>query len=834
MTTKDAGTPEPHDGESSAEQAAQAGPQGEQDMAGVDAATTPDAEQDETFDTEQAVTAGTEQEPDAAAQESAVPAEETHAAAAPEPGAEAGPEVADERTTETVASTEHEPTSVEAPVGEPAPAVDRHEAETTAIPVTPTAPSPADRADAAEDETTAMPIGRATPSSAPAVPAQQLPGQARPSAQAPAASTHAGDDEDPTVVGSVSRPTAAPDQRPAVAAASTRPPAADDGADRVSTASSSARVGFGDSGDRPSRTAGLSGLLGSTWARVGAVAVVLIAAYLVLALWQGGRISSGTTVAGVDVGGLSKADATTKLEAESARVSKLPVTVTVGDGRAQVQPASAGLSVDVARSLDGLGGSGIGPGHVFGFLGGGEDRPAVVRTDRNRLADAVDDATRPLLSKAPVDGKVSFENGKVKVVRSTSGQGIDADALAAKIGKEWPANREYSTTITERDGRLTNEEIDRFVSTFADKAMSEDLTVTDGRSDASLSPKQLSRVLSVKNDRGRLSPVVDTEKLADTLMKEQPEFDHPARNARIELAAGQPKITPGEDGSKLDRAKLGAAVLAGLTSEDHKATVATTPVKPRISTEEAKAVNTTTAISEFRSRFPGGPTNVARTKNIKVALSILNGQVVAPGEQFSLVQALGGEMTPEQGYVEAPTIQDGHERAALGGGVSQVSTTMYNTAFFAGVQLDEHKAHSFWISRYPMGREATLWIPVLDNKWTNTTGAPILIQAGTEGNEVVMRFYGKKTFTVETTTGKPYDYSEPKTIYDDHPGCIKVFPQRGFSVKVTRVVKQGGAVVKNETTTTTYKAANNIICGKAPSGSPSAPTTPKPTAPPQD
>ncbi|AKU17659.1 VanW family protein [Luteipulveratus mongoliensis] len=569
------------------------------------------------------------------------------------------------------------------------------------------------------------------------------------------------------------------------------------------------------------------------WWPIGGLALLLILGYVGTALWEGDRISSGTTVGGVDVGGLGKDEAAARLTTEAAKVSKLPVTVSLDKDRVEIQPASAGLGLDVEKSLAGLTDRGFGPGDVFGYFTGGGDKPAVTKANPATLAEAIDKATRTVITGNPVDGKVSFENGKVEVVRSKPGQGVDSDALAAQIGKEWPAKRAFSTQVSEREGRLKNAEIDRFVKEFGDKAMSGDLTVTDGKVSTKLTPGQLSAVLSVKSSGGKLTPSLDSEKLADKIMSLKPELATPARNAKVQLVSGQPKVTPSVDGTEIDRAKLGPAVIAALTTDERTATIATKPVKAKVTTEQVQALDAKNVVSEFRSRFPTGPSNAARTKNIRVALSILNGQVVGAGEQFSLVKALGGEMTAAQGYVEAPTIQDGHERAAMGGGVSQVSTTVYNTAFFAGVQLDEHKPHSFWIPRYPMGREATLWIPDLDNKWTNTTGAPILIEAGVQGNEVVMRFYGKKTFTVETTTGPQRSFTQPKTIYDNHPGCIRVPPQRGFTVDVKRVVKQGGTVVKNETLTTTYKAANNIICGPPPSGGSTAPP-PGSTNPPTD
>lgn len=593
------------------------------------------------------------------------------------------------------------------------------------------------------------------------------------------------------------------------------------------------------------------------WALAGMAAAALVLACLALSLLQGGKVASGTSVAGVDVGGLSKSEAQDKLTAEAARIGNKPVTVKTNDQSFQVVPAKAGLAIDVPASLDGLTRSALNPANITKLFGGGEERNAVVKSQSTALVDAVDQASRSVLTDAPKDGSVSFEKGEVKVVRSEPGQGVNAEDLASQIGKGWPAKTEYSAPVAEREGRLKNSEITRFVDEFATKAMSDPVTVTNGSVNTELTPRQLSDMLKVNNKSGKLSATIDNKLVADTVLEQKPTLEKPAKNAKVTLIDGKPSVTPSEDGTTIDEAKLGPAVFAALTSDSRTATIVAKPSKAKITTDDVKALNTTDVISEFRSKFPGGASNAARTKNIRVALSFLDGQVVGAGEQFSLIQALGGDTTAAQGYVEAPTIQDGHERAALGGGVSQVSTTVYNTAFFAGVQLDSHKAHSFWIPRYPMGREATLWIPHIDNKWTNTTGAPILIQAGVQGNEVVMRFFGKKTFTVESNTGGKYAVTQPKTIYDDHPGCIRVPPEQGFSVDVSRVVKKDGVVVENKTTTTTYKPANNIICGKAPSGggdkkpaktsgstptgttpSPSASTAPPPaatpTAPPND
>ena len=113
--------------------------------------------------------------------------------------------------------------------------------------------------------------------------------------------------------------------------------------------------------------------------------------------------------------------------------------------------------------------------------------------------------------------------------------------------------------------------------------------------------------------------------------------------------------------------------------------------------------------------------------NIKLASRIINGTYIPPGEQFSMNGILG-ERTAAKGYIEAGIIRGGRAATSYGGGISQVSTTIFNAAFFSGMQLDAWTPHYYYISRYPEGREATISWPDLHNKFTNTTDGGVLIQ----------------------------------------------------------------------------------------------------------
>ncbi|MCB1299764.1 MAG: VanW family protein, partial [Tetrasphaera sp.] len=143
----------------------------------------------------------------------------------------------------------------------------------------------------------------------------------------------------------------------------------------------------------------------------------------------------------------------------------------------------------------------------------------------------------------------------------------------------------------------------------------------------------------------------------------------------------------------------------------------------------------------FTTHFPYAPD---RTHNITLAAKRLNGAYVAPGETFSL-NAWLGQRTPEKGYRGAPVIYNGRLTKDYGGGISQVSTTLFNAIFFSGAQIDQYTPHSFYISRYPEGREATISWPNVDNRFTNTTKGGILIQASVGPDSITVTFKGKKT-----------------------------------------------------------------------------------------
>jgi vancomycin resistance protein YoaR len=231
-------------------------------------------------------------------------------------------------------------------------------------------------------------------------------------------------------------------------------------------------------------------------------------------------------------------------------------------------------------------------------------------------------------------------------------------------------------------------------------------------------------------------------------------------------------------------------------------------VQPRLTTAQAEKIKPKEVISTFSTQFPYNP---PRTENITIAARTLNGTFVAPGQTFSLNGVLG-QRTAAKGYNSAPVIVNGRLTKDFGGGISQLSTTLFNAIFFSGARIEEHHPHSFYISRYPEGREATISWPDVDNRFTNDTGYGILIQAFVSGNSVTVTFHGTKVWDIEAAKGPRRNVVQPKNIVDDRPTCVPQTPTPGFDVTVTRIFKKAGKVVKTSSFNTHYIPEDNVRC----------------------
>ena len=346
---------------------------------------------------------------------------------------------------------------------------------------------------------------------------------------------------------------------------------------------------------------------------------------------------------------------------------------------------------------------------------------------------------------------------------------------------------------------------------FADVAVSSPVTVTANGKSFAVAPQAFAPAVVLAPDAsGRITPHADPTKLAAVVRAaaEKAGVEVEAKDAVVTFAGRTPTVRPHVPGVALDDSSVVEQVWKAISTTTRTATVATTTTEPKLTTAVAKATLPKGRISSFTTRFPAGQ---PRVHNIRLAAKLINGTYIPPGRQFSMNGILG-ERTKAKGYIEAGIIRGGRAATSYGGGISQVSTTIFNAAFFSGMQLDAWTPHYYYISRYPEGREATISWPDLHNKFTNTTDGGVLIEVTTTRSSITVTFWGTKKYDVTATKSARYDVVPPKTFSDPGPDCLDQSPVPGFKVDVGRIVKQGGKVVKTEKFTTNYRPEDDVTC----------------------
>lgn len=549
---------------------------------------------------------------------------------------------------------------------------------------------------------------------------------------------------------------------------------------------------------------------GAIAALVGAF-VLLVAGYLGVAAYTSGRTPSDTKVGGVQVGGMEPAAARKALSSAVTERGAAPVTLTAGGKSATIAPAEAGLTIDLDGSISDLTGFSLNPAKVVGHLTGGVTRSLKTQVDDDKLKAAVTKAAAAL-AVAPKEGAISVAGGKVAVAAPVKGQSVEVDKTAELIASSWPRSAPIVAPVTDATPKVSADELQRVKTEFADKAMSGPIAVKAGDKSFEIAAATLAPAISFPADsEGKITPTFDDKVIIDVVAKAADKADATtkAKDATVVFANGQPSVVPSQTGVALDPTKIVAPVTAALTAPERAAIVPVTVSQPKFTTEKAKATLPKGMISTFTTRFD--PNGGGRVANIRLAARTLNGTYVPPGGTFSLNGVLG-QRTPEKGYQKGGVIQNGRLSENYGGGISQVSTTVFNAAFFSGMKFLEYSPHGFYISRYPEGREATISFPSPDNKWVNTTDGGVYIRASSSGGEVTVSFYGVKKWDITANKGPRRNIVPFKKITDPSPKCITQTPTPGFDVTVTRTFKQGGKTVRTEAFNTHYIPEDDVDC----------------------
>jgi vancomycin resistance protein YoaR len=333
-----------------------------------------------------------------------------------------------------------------------------------------------------------------------------------------------------------------------------------------------------------------------------------------------------------------------------------------------------------------------------------------------------------------------------------------------------------------------------------------------GQRIGTLERQTLAKLLRFRPRGTQLALGFARERLARVVKPALEPWRRRATNARFVVDGTRASIVPAGDGRDVDPWRATAAVTAAAAKGGSRVAALTLrSVPPDLTTAEAQALGVRERISTFTTDM--GTSSSNRIHNVHLMADYIDGTIVRPGETFSFNKSVGPR-TEKRGFREGQMIIGSLLVPSIGGGVCQTATTLYNNAFELGLPITERHNHSFYISHYPLGRDATVSWGGPDFGFRNDLKHAILIKTSYTDSTLTFSFYGTdQGRRVEAITGAKRNWRQPETSYALDPyaprGSVRTVSgsnQQGFDVTVTRKIYEGRKLLRSDDFTSIYVA----------------------------
>jgi vancomycin resistance protein YoaR len=501
---------------------------------------------------------------------------------------------------------------------------------------------------------------------------------------------------------------------------------------------------------------------------VAVLVVAFLAAWAADAAVHADKVGRNVEVAGRSVGGFGEDDLRATLVDVAEDHRDTPVTVDTPGGPFETTAGEVGLAVDVeataADALDARAGGGR-LGRPFRWVGSFFDP---VQVPLRFVADqaAVDEATAELSARngvAPVEPTFAVTDGSVVLVGGSAGQVLDTvevrEELLARATEVQlaPVRIEVAPVETPpRHDDATVQALAAEANALTDEAIA--LTVENAEASTTLTPEVMrSWAVVEEGPDGELALGWDEA----TIEEDVNALLEGSGATVVQLSwnvdpAGVVSFAPGTPGTTCCAPDASARVVQAIESGASDATVTFEVVEPDHDPAWAESMAIREPIASFTTPHACCQNRVA---NIQRMADLVRGAVVEPGGTFSINDHVG-QRTTAKGFLEDGVIYNGKLTRDVGGGVSQFATTLFNAAFFGGLEIDEYQMHTLYIDRYPYGREATLSYPAPDLRIRNTTPYGILIWPTYTDTSITVTLYstpwvsGEQTGQVESPAGR--------------------------------------------------------------------------------
>jgi vancomycin resistance protein YoaR len=521
---------------------------------------------------------------------------------------------------------------------------------------------------------------------------------------------------------------------------------------------------------------------------VGVLVLVHVLAFLALLALQreqGDTVLAGVHVDGDPVAGATRDELRATVDAAAERRKGHAVVVVAGEEEeVRTDRDSLGATANVDRTVErawARGRRGLWRAvwdRLQARRGARVDLSVELDRDRDRL-DAWAQEAAAELSRPPRDAGLTYvveddegDEVLVEVAEPREGHEVDPDDLVDEVEEalDEPGEVRIDAPSEVEEPTITAADLDA-VRVEAERVVTAPVVLRNPSAgdDLGLSRVDLARYVTVTSDPEaaegeRLRIRFDEDRLRSYLDDGGREaIEAEPVDAEFSIDGDSIEIVGGTPGFELDTDALPDRILdvavqeEGTGDEPREGELAGSTTDPEVSSDELEELGIEEEVSSFSTDLVPGE---SRNQNIHLGADLLDGAMIAPGDTFSLNDRLGPR-TRERGFVENGYIDaDGELTEVVGGGSSQLGTTFFNAAWFAGIELLDFKPHSLYFTRYPMGREATLSYGTIDVVVENDSPHHILVATDHSESHVTVRFFSTAWAEVDTWTGEPYDRVE--------------------------------------------------------------------------
>ncbi len=558
------------------------------------------------------------------------------------------------------------------------------------------------------------------------------------------------------------------------------------------------------------------------WSVAGAIALAI--GTLTLSLGFAGSsktLPPGATIAGVSVEGLTTREAISKLQRRYDALRTTPAVFTAGPREWRIRPNVMILEVDWAAAVETARrqGDGIAPVRGLRRLGSrffGADVTPRAKVSTAMLAHQLVVLSRKI-DRREREASIRLRGLQPEIVRGATGRRLDREAAARTLVASLVTLDRTPTALPVRISQpdVTAAELQPALAQ-ARVAVSGPVRLALGPTRWRLPRWRVAKMLVLPRN-GQTELRIGGAGANEFFERFRSAVDHePVDASFVVLSGDRVVVRPGKPGRLLDVGAAGRAILAAaLDPTNRVARLVVEAAPPERTTREARAMGITGRVAGYTTYYGGEPN---RIHNVQLVARLVDGALIAPGTTFSF-NGTTGERSADRGFREAPVIINGELENGIGGGVCQVSTTVFNAAYEAGLPIETRTNHALYISHYPQGRDATVNYPDIDLKFRNDTGRWLLLRTFVSTSALTVKLYGTpQNRRVETETAPLEVTGQPGVKRVPDPGMwageqvVEDEGEPGRKTSVTRrVFAPNGELMSESTWTSWYRSEPDVV-----------------------